>query len=100
VTTQRDSNANGIAESVDLTVEGSLVVMFITWAGEDGNFETSDDDYWNGEGFTDNKGQVTFVWKKAPYGEFKAEVTNLSHATYVWNWNLDQDNPSLYITGQ
>ena len=100
VTIRRDSNANGIAESGDATVAGASVAMFITWAGKDGNFETPDDEYWNGKGLTDNNGQVTFVWKKASNGEFKSEVTDLVDATCVWNKGLDKDNPDFYTTTQ
>jgi hypothetical protein len=100
VTIRRDSNADGIAESGDSIVGGASVVIFLTWAGEDGELGTDDDSSWNDEGFTDNNGQVAFVWKKAPQGEFKAEVTNLVDATYVWNVALDQDNPDFHTTGQ
>ncbi|MFW6117167.1 MAG: S8 family serine peptidase [Thermoproteota archaeon] len=47
-------------------------------------------------GVTDSNGQVEFMWKQVPSGEYIGEVTALTHNAYTWNSGLDVDNPDMY----
>jgi len=97
---RRDSNVNGKADAQDAGVGSASVIMVLTWAGKDGNFGTGDDSSWSNTGLTDRKGNVTFAWKNAPLGQYKAEVIDLTHNTYVWKKNLDADNPDFFTTAK
>ncbi len=100
VNIRRDSNVNGKADDKDVGVGSASVIMVLTWAGKDGNFGTGDDSSLSLTGLTDRKGNVAFTWKNAPLGQYKTEVTNLTHNTYVWKKNLDADNPDFFTTAK
>ena len=51
---------------------------------------------WTFSGITDANGQVTFE-RKCKSGDYKAEVTGITHTLYTYNPSLDLDNnPSFY----
>ncbi|MFX0205166.1 MAG: C25 family cysteine peptidase [Candidatus Hodarchaeota archaeon] len=50
---------------------------------------------WTFSGVTDANGQVTFE-RKCNLGNYKAEVTDITHSTYMYNSSLDLDNPDYY----
>jgi hypothetical protein len=54
---------------------------------------TTTNDY---SGTTDSNGEVVIQWKRAPSGTFTGEVTTLTHSSYTWDSDLDQDNPDTY----
>ncbi len=55
-----------------------------------------DDDSWSATADTNSNGQVTFELKKAPAGDYKGEVTDLTHDTLTWDSSLDNENPDYY----
>ena len=94
VTILYDSDNDGISESTDSPASGASLEFTISVDSDnDGEY---DDDSNIFTGTTDSNGQVAFMWKQAPSGDFKGEVTSLTHPTYEWNSGLDADNPSYY----
>jgi len=51
---------------------------------------------WDFSGITGENGQVTFTLKKAGSGAYTAEVTDITHSTYVYDPLMDVGNPSEY----
>jgi len=88
VTILADSDADGLAESSDDPVSDATVYFTLT------NQDTGESQSYTGT--TDSKGQVEFQWKFVPAGEYKAEVTDVTHSSYTWNSALDADNPDYY----
>lgn len=84
VTVRVDSDGDGVAETADDPVSGASVSMALT-----GPVSSTFD------GTTDSAGQVEFMLKRAPSGAYTAEVTSISD-TYIWNTDLDADNPDTY----
>lgn len=79
VAIRRDSDANGIAESTDAPVAGATIRVVVT-----GPLTAT----FNGT--TDSAGLFVSKWLNAvPNGTYLAEVTVLTHSTYVWNRDLD-----------
>lgn len=93
VTIRADSDGEGVAESSDDPVNDATVDFTFTYDSDgDGTFETSK----NYMGTTDSSGEVSFKWKHASSGDYKAVVVGLTHDTYSWNSDLDADNPDYY----
>lgn len=102
VTIWRDADADGTSNSSgDEPVSNAHVSMTLTHDTDgDGTFEPgTDDDSWNFGGDTDSEGKVTFTLKFASNGNYKAEVTDVTHDTYVYNASLDADNPDYHTVG-
>ena len=47
-------------------------------------------------GQTDELGQITYTGKLTPDGNYKEEVTGLTHRTLIWNSVMDAKNPDFY----
>ena len=47
-------------------------------------------------GQTDKGRQITFTGKLTPNGNYKEEVTGLTHSTLTWISAMDTDNPDFY----
>jgi len=88
VTVRYDSDNNGIAEVTDALVSDATVYSTLT------HVDTGD--YWTYSGITDSNGQVTFTQKVTSTGNYKAEVTDITHSTYTYTPSLDVDNPDYY----
>jgi hypothetical protein len=79
VTIRRDSDADGVAEGTDSLVPGASVTIVLTGPA-DGTFS----------GSTNNRGVFRTGWiSNLPNGAYAAEVTALSHGTFVWVGALD-----------
>lgn len=98
VNIKQDSDGDGIAESGDDNVSKAKVTMLLTHDTDgDGVFEPgTDDNSWSFSGETNSEGKVTFTLKFASNGDYKAEVTNVTHDTLTYNSSLDADNPDFY----
>ncbi|KXA88837.1 hypothetical protein AKJ57_06260 [candidate division MSBL1 archaeon SCGC-AAA259A05] len=80
VTIKTDSDGDGVAESSDDPVEDATVDFTLSLDSDgDGSY---DDDNQSYTGTTNSKGQVEFMWKHAPSGDYKGEVTDLTHSSY------------------
>ncbi len=66
----------------------SSATVYSTLTGPDGT--------WHYSGLTDSNGQVEFSLKGASSGTYIAEVTDINHASYMYNPSLDEGNPSTY----
>jgi hypothetical protein len=63
----------------------------------DGVFEcNAGDSCWNFGGTTGSNGEVTFTLKRAPFGDYQAFVTDVSHSTFAYDSGLDAENPDTY----
>jgi hypothetical protein len=87
VTVRWDSDGDGVAEATDALVNGATVYSTMSKNGT-----TS---AWDHSGITDSNGQVEFGEKVGP-GDYKAEVTDITHSTYIYTPVLDVDNPDYY----
>lgn len=106
VTVRRDSDKDGIAESADAVVSGASVSFHLAHdTNTNGTFSEDEcllggllggDRCWVGTGTTTNKGQVTFTLSSAPQGNYEARVTNITHDSYSYTSELDQDNPAYF----
>jgi len=80
VVVRRDSDADGTAEPTDAPVSGATVM--VTVVGSSGTTTLS--------GTTDSNGTFRTGWMmNLANGTYTAEATNLTHAAYVWNKELD-----------
>jgi len=97
VDVKQDANRDGIAAPGDDSVDGATVTLVLTHDSDgDGNFEPGlDDTSWTFQGITTG-GRVTFTLKSAPGGNYRAEMTDLTHALFTWNSTLDADNLDQY----
>ncbi|MFB6301585.1 MAG: S8 family serine peptidase [Haloferacaceae archaeon] len=94
VTIRQDSDADGTAESSDDPVENATVDMTLSVdTNGDGSY---DDGSWSFSGDTDSNGQIEFTLKKAPDGDYEADITNVTHSTYSWDSSLDVEEPDYY----
>jgi len=91
VTVLNDSDADGVAESSDGAVSDALVYFTFT------NTSTAETQTYNGT--TNSDGQVEFQWKRASGGDYKAEVTDITHDQYTYTSSMDADNPDYYTLG-
>lgn len=87
VTVRWDSDYDGIAETTDELVSDATVYSTLTQLGTSNS--------WSHSGITDANGQIEFAEKVGP-GDYKAEVTDITHSTYTYNPGLDVDNPDYY----
>jgi hypothetical protein len=87
ITIKHDSNANGIAEATDGAVANATVVIIVT-------NQTTGQKWTSPAATTGSNGVVTYYLNNPPKGSYVAEVTKLTHATYIWNKALDKENPS------
>ena len=86
VDVNRDANANGKAEALDTGVGGATVYLrLIHDSNGDGVYGNGKDKVYGTQANTDSLGRVTFNLQRASAGKYKAEVTNLTHATYKWS---------------
>jgi hypothetical protein len=51
---------------------------------------------WYFSGSTDSNGQIEFSLRGASSGTYTATVTDITHASYIYNSGLDVGNPSSY----
>jgi hypothetical protein len=88
VTIRWDSNGDGSADAGDQPVTGATVFYKLTYlpTGISREYEET----------TDADGQIIIQWKKAPFGLYTGNVTDLTSATLAYNRELDQDNPDFY----
>ncbi len=90
VTVHRDADGDGVAEPTtndDEVVADATVLMDLSRDGNTRSFQ----------GTTDSLGQVTFTLKRAIQGtEYKAEVTGISHGTYIYEWELNVETDDLH----
>lgn len=89
--------ANGIAEAGDVAAAGATVTISVYLdSNGNGTFGDTGDKIWTGSANTNSLGQATFNIQKAPAGNYKAVVTNLTHSIYDWKPTLDHENPDLF----
>ncbi len=95
---RQDSDGDGTLGSGDDPVDGADVAATLTYDSDgDGVFECGgDDDCWNFSATTNNDGDVKFKLLFAPSGDYKAEVTDLTHSSLTWDSALDEDNPDFF----
>lgn len=98
VTIQSDSDGDGFATSSDDPASDANVLMTLIYdTVPDGVFDcNSGDDCWNFGGTTGNNGEITFTLKRAPFGDYQALVTGLSHSLFTYNPGMDADNPDNF----
>jgi len=98
VDVNQDSDGDAVAESGDDPASNAAVTLVLTHDTDgDGVFEPgTGDDYWTFQADTNSGGQITFTLKFAPAGDYRAEVTKLTHDTLTWDSSLDADNPDFY----
>ncbi len=65
------------------------VKLVLTWTSKGDSSSTF-------RGQTDELGQITFTGKLTPNGNYKEEVTGLTHRTLIWNSAMDAKNPDFY----
>ena len=96
----RDSNANGQAESGDAAVSGASVGLLLIYDANNDGFD-SNDQSWTFQGTTDSNGLVSFSQRvQADSGSFQATVTSLTRSGNTWAPSLDAANPSSHdVTG-
>jgi PKD repeat protein len=87
ITVQWDSNDNGYGDENDAVVENADVTGTLSLDGVP---------TWNFEGTTGSDGTVTFYLSRAPLGTYTALVTDITHATYIYDSDMDVDNPDSY----
>lgn len=89
VTVRRDSDGDGAAEATDEAVAGASVTVVLTGPKSS-----------TLSGTTDSTGVFTSGWvTKVPDGTYLAEVTALTHSTYVWNKDLDPTTNDTDVDG-
>jgi hypothetical protein len=66
----------------------SSAIVYSTLSGPSGS--------WYFSGSTDSNGQKEFSLKGASSGTYTAMVTDITHASYTYNSDLDVGNPSSY----
>ena len=88
VTVKWDSDGDGVAEATDEAVSDATVYATLTHLDSGSS--------WDFSGTTDANGEVTFGLFKAPSGDYKAEVTDITHSIYIYNSAMDVDNPDYY----
>lgn len=86
VTIHYDSDNDGISEETDAVVSNANIDYEIAFDGASNVYS----------GVTDAYGQFTVMWKRAPTGTCTGTVTSLTHSTYTWNPELDNDNQDTY----
>jgi subtilisin family serine protease len=98
VTIQSDSNGDGFATSNDAPAADASVLMTLTFdTDRNGVFEcNAGDSCWNFGGTTGSNGEVTFTLKRAPFGDYQAFVTDVSHSSFTYDSGLDADNPDTF----
>ena len=97
VDVNQDSVGVGFAGSDDDAAANAATTLRLTHDTDGDGFGGSDDTSWIGTATTNELGQVAFKLRLAPDGNYQAEVTGLTHATFVWDSTLDADNPDEYI---
>ena len=88
ITVRYDSDNDGTAEVTDALVSDATVYSTLT--------HSDTGDYWTFSGITDSNGQVEFTQKVTSTGDYKAEVTDITHGAHTYNPALDVDNPDYY----
>src|SRR5690606_3092127 len=90
VNVRGDTDNSGTLTSDDGVVSSSSTALTLTRDTDgDGLFECGGDDQcWNLSGTTNSSGDVKFKLLNAPAGSYEAEVTSLTHATFVWDPSL------------
>ncbi len=82
VTIRRDSDANGVAEGSDAVISGANVTVEVRYS-DDSLVGTL-------SGITDAAGVFTSSYlTNLPSGAYTAEVTALTHSSFIWNGILD-----------
>jgi hypothetical protein len=80
VVVRRDSDGDGVAEATDAVVSGATVTLTVVGPGVSATFS----------GSTDSNGVFRTTWlSNLNNGAYVADVTSLSHVTYVWDQGLD-----------
>ncbi|MBW3538939.1 MAG: S8 family serine peptidase [Planctomycetes bacterium] len=99
VDVNRDSDADGSGEDGDAGAAGaSVTLVLIHDSNGNGVYGDRKDKSWSATASTGTGGTVTFTLSRAPAGNYKAQVTQLSHATYTWDVGLDGENPDYFST--
>ena len=98
VTIRRDSNANGVADPDDAVVEAARVELKYTFDEDaDGVFEPDGDDgYVVLDRETKTNGTAKVSFRRVPRGDYRIDVTSLTHDAYTHEAPLDVDNPAYY----
>lgn len=95
---RRDSDGSGALGSGDEPVSSANVTFVLTRDSDgDGIFECgTDDKCWTFKGSTNSNGDFRIKLIGAPSGDYKGEVTALTHDSYTWDKALDADNPDYF----
>lgn len=87
ITVRYDSDEDGIAELTDALVNGATVYSTLTHVTTQEN--------WGFVGVTID-GVVEFTQKVTATGQYEAHVTDVIHGVYMYESEMDMDNPDVY----